>query len=67
MATNTIDKYNVSEVAIREACEAWDHGGSLSLGLWLSRYKPRFNVADYGALVRLVRAEMGDDTDYSRE
>ena len=60
-------KLALSETAIREACEAWDHGGSLSLGLWLSRYKPRFNVADYGALVALVRAEMDDDTDYSKE
>ena len=57
----------LNRTALREACEAWDHGGTLSLGLWLSRYKPRFSVADYGALVQLVRDELGDDTDYSKE
>ena len=62
-----IDPLHVSEVAIREACEAWQHGGTLSLGLWLSKYKPRFTVADYSALVKLVRAELDDDTDYSKE
>lgn len=64
---NSIDKYSLSETAIREACEAWQHGGTLSLGLWLSKYKPRYTVQDYGALVRLVRAELDDDTDYSQE
>lgn len=57
----------LSPAALREACHAWQIGGTLALGLWLARYKPHFTVADYGALVRLVRAELDDDTDYSKE
>lgn len=57
---------NLSEAALAEACHAWQTGGTLALSLWLSRYKPRFTTADYGALVRLVRAELGDTTDYSK-
>ena len=49
------------------ASEAWRSGGTLSLGLWLSKHKPYFTVADYAELVELVRAETNDTTDYSKE
>jgi hypothetical protein len=64
---SSINKFTLSETAIAEACHAWEIGGSLALGLWLSKYKPRFSVADYAALVRLVRLELDDQTDYSQE
>jgi len=49
------------------ACDAWQSGGTLGLGLWLSKHKPRFSVHDYGELVAMVRAELNDNTDYSKE
>ena len=56
----------LSRRALQEACEAWERGGTMSLGLWLSRFKPRFNAAEYGDLVAMVRAELDDDIDYSK-
>jgi hypothetical protein len=61
-ASLTIGKRQLSQ-----ACEAWRSGGCLGLGLWLSRHKQYHTVADYAELVGLVRAELGDDTDYGRE
>jgi len=52
---------------LREACHAWQSGGTLGLGLWLSKHKPRFTVHDYGDLVAMVRVELRDDTDYAQE
>lgn len=49
------------------ACVAWQSGGTLSLGLWLSKHKPHFSVQDYAELVGLVRVESDDTTDYSKE
>lgn len=57
----------LSSTALQEACHAWEVGGTLALSLWLSRYKPRFSVQDYSELIRQVRAELGDTTDYSKE
>lgn len=51
----------------KAAARAWQDGGTLALGHWLAHYKPRFSVQDYAALVALVRAELHDDTDYSRD
>lgn len=62
-----IDPLHMTDAEIASACHAWDSGGSLSLGLWLSRYKPHFSVNDYADLVQLVRDELGDSTDYSQE
>jgi hypothetical protein len=42
-------------------------GGTLSLGLWLSKHKAHFTAADYAELVGLVRTELNDTTDYSKE
>lgn len=53
--------------ALRAAAHAWDIGGSMALGLWFSRYKPKFSVNDYAQLVQLVREELHDWTDYSHE
>lgn len=50
---------------LREACAAWTSGGTLGLGLWLSKHTPHFTVHDYGELVAMVRVELHDDTDYS--
>lgn len=52
---------------LREACAAWRDGGTLALGAWLARYKPRFSTKDYSDLVQLVREELQDYTDYSKE
>lgn len=56
----------VSKRQLRAACAAWESGGCLGLGLWLSRHKEYHTVADYGDLVAMVRAELGDETDYSK-
>ncbi len=63
---SSINKYTISETAITEACHAWQIGGSLALGLWLSKFKPKFNTQDYAAIVGLVRVELSDTTDYSK-
>ena len=60
----------ISRRQLAAACDAWGRtpdtgGGTLGLGLWLSKHKPRFTVADYAELLAIVRAETGDDTDYS--
>jgi hypothetical protein len=62
---------------LKEACDAWGRtpttgSGYIGLSLWFLTYKARhgekgFTVAEYGALVQLVRLELGDDTDYSQE
>lgn len=52
---------------LREAAQAWNIGGTLALGLWLSKHKPHFSTRDYGELVGMVRMELGDQTDYSKE
>lgn len=51
---------------LHAACDAWLSGGSLGLGLWLSRHKPHFVARDYAELIARVRAELNDDTDYSQ-
>lgn len=61
------DHLTISRRQLQEACEAWESGGCLGLGLWLSKHKPHFTTKDYGELVGLVRAELGDDRDYSKE
>ena len=58
---------NVSKRQLRAACAAWSSGGTLALGLWLSKHKPRFSTHDYGELVAMVRAELHDDTDYGAQ
>lgn len=46
----------------QEAFRAWDLGGSMSLGLWLAKYKERmtgrrnFTVEEYGRWVRTVKS-----------
>jgi len=60
----------ISQRQLHAACDVWGRtpttgGGTLGLGLWLSKHKPHFTVADYAELVAMVRAELGDDTDYS--
>lgn len=63
----TIDPLHMTDAEITAACHAWESGGCLGLGLWLSRFKKHHSVGDYAALVQLVRDELGDDTDYSQE
>lgn len=58
---------SISKRQLRTACDAWASGGCLGLGLWLSRHKEYHTVADYGELVALVRVEIGDTTDYSKQ
>lgn len=50
-----------------QIARAWRDGGTLSLGLLLTKIRPRFTVADYGVAVRVAREELGDTTDYSQE
>lgn len=57
----------ISRRQLLEACHAWQSGGTLGLGLWMSRFKPHFSVGDYSEIVALVRAELNDTTDYSQE
>lgn len=69
MATS---KFTLNAIDRRVACEAWERSGCLGLSLWLLAYQKRrkrvgFTVAEYGELVSLVRAALGDDTDYSKE
>lgn len=64
--TATISPLVMTDEQIQAAAAAWQSGGTLMLGLWLARFKKHFTVADYGALVELVRAELNDDTDYSQ-
>jgi hypothetical protein len=45
--------------------EAWTNGGTLALGLLLTKIRPHFSVQDYGEAVRIAREETGDTTDYS--
>jgi hypothetical protein len=45
--------------------EAWANGGTLALGLLLTKIRPHFSVQDYGEAVRIAREETGDTTDYS--
>lgn len=59
------DHLTIGKRQLAQACEAWRSGGCLAIGLWLSRHKAHFTVADYGELVGLVRVELGDDTDYA--
>jgi hypothetical protein len=61
------DDLKVSRRQLREACAAWQSGGTLGLGLWLSKHKAHFTTHDYSELVGLVRVELGDQTDYSQE
>jgi hypothetical protein len=61
------DELKVSKRQLKEACHAWESGGTLALGLWLSKHKPHFTVRDYGDLVELVRVELNDTVDYSQE
>jgi hypothetical protein len=58
---------DLSKRQLREACAAWQSGGTLGLGLWLSKHTPRFTVAQYGDLVAMVRVELNDSRDYSQE
>ena len=56
---------------LRAAATKWEHDGCLGLALWLAGHMERttgrrgYSVAQYGELVRRVRAELGDTTDYS--
>ena len=52
---------------LHDACHAWASGGTLGLGLWLSKHKPHFTTHDYGELVAMVRAELNDTADYAQE
>lgn len=62
-----MNELRLSRAALREACHAWQTGGTLALGAWLAHYKPRFSTHDYGELVAMVRVELGDDHDYSQD
>jgi hypothetical protein len=52
---------------VSAAAQAWQRGGTLGLGAWLAKTKPRFTVKDYAEAVRMAREELGDWTDYSQE
>lgn len=46
---------------------AWQVGGSLSLGLLLSKVRSHFAASDYAEAVRVAREELNDQTDYSKD
>lgn len=59
------DELHLTRRQLEAACEAWQRG---ALGFWAPRAKLKdWGVKVYGELVALVRAELGDDTDYSQE
>ena len=49
----------------RQAAEAWKDGGYMALSRWLSKVRPRFSAAEYGAAVQAAREELQDWTDYT--
>lgn len=49
----------------RAAARAWEQGGCLALGLWLSKARPHFTVKQYAEAVLAAREELDDTTDYS--
>jgi len=61
----------LSPAALSSACAAWRDRGCQSLALWLAHWLDQttgrrgYSVAQYGDLVRRVRAELNDTTDYS--
>ncbi len=61
------DTLIIGKRQLREACAAWQSGGTMALGLGLSKHKPRFGTNDYADLVEMVRAELKDERDYSKE
>lgn len=60
-------KQPLTEPYLSAACDAWEAGGSLLLGLWAARRLEHWTPRNYGALVAQVRQATGDTTDYSRE
>jgi len=62
-----VNKLYIPPQALYDAGQAWKMGGTLGLGLWLSKYWPHFSVKDYGDLIRMVRLDLNDNTDYSKE
>jgi hypothetical protein len=55
---------------LQAACDAWGRtptagGGSMGLSSWLSKSHPHYSVEQYAYLIQRVRAEIGDNTDYS--
>lgn len=50
---------------LQTACDAWEHGGCQTLGHWLMQ--SGLGRDYYSELVGLVRAKLGDTTDYSEE
>lgn len=61
------NELTISRRQLHDACAAWQSGGTLGLGLWLSKHKAHFSTRDYAELVGLVRTELNDWTDYSEE
>ena len=67
------DGVKITGAQLREACHAWQVGGSMMLGRCLGGIKEAktgkrgFTTAEYGALVQLVREHTGDQVDYSQE
>lgn len=57
--------FKLKPAQLDAACEAWEHGGCQTLGHWLMQSK--LGRDHYGELVQLVRAKLGDTTDYSQE
>ena len=57
----------LAEPHLSAACDAWQGGGSLLLGLWAARRLEFWTVRSSAALLDQVRTALGDDTDYSIE
>jgi hypothetical protein len=51
---------------LHAACHAWEIGGHLALGLWAAKAELKdWCVRTYGELVRAVREELMDNTNYA--
>lgn len=58
-------KQPLMEPHLSDACRAWVTGGCQLLGLWGAKHLAGWGVRAYADLVAEVRAELGDNTDYS--
>jgi hypothetical protein len=53
---------------LNAACTAWEQGGCQLLGLWgAHNIKATWGVRRYAELIALVRCELNDYVDYSKE
>lgn len=58
--------FALTPAQLSAACVAWQFGCPV-FGLWAARNIKHMTVRQYGDLIALVRRELHDTTDYSKE